>query len=473
MSEHLHTLIKSLSGAEKGYFKKYCNTHSRQNDSKYLSLFSAIDKQEVYDEEKLAKRFTTQGKGNAFAVMKHYLHGMLLKSLRAFHAGRSATTRLHEHLIHIELFFRKRLYDLCLKEIEKARQVMEQHELFHFYFELAHWQRLVNGQKGYSTSVDKEMEQIHNTEIDYANRVANNSSYAWLSYQLFNRNARLGPVRKAVDLSGFEEIMADPLLTDEDAPQSSQARARFYNLHAKYHEIAGDFEQCHHYSQQFVNTMESNEHVLKLNMMSYMHSLYNLMVSCVRLGRIDEFQKHQEKFRAIPIKYDKECSAELKRSIGYYALNLEFFMLLAQKQFRQARERADEIASRTQEGSGLSLLIYLDLCYFLAYTYFGCGEYKLAIRWLNLLLNREQQQIREDLSVCARILQLLCHLELKNEELAHYTLRSTYRYMVKMEGIYRLRACHCAIHAPSITGRCRRFYLPIGKAKRRSGRVRL
>ena len=243
--DRLFQIIHSLSSAEKGYFKKFCNTWSQNNNSRYLVLFDAIDKAKSYNEKELLKRLPSSITKNQFAVMKHYLNGTLLKSLRAYHSAQSIRIQINEYLINTELFFKKRLFDLSLKEIKKAKRLLEDAEMPHYYYEVAHWERLINNQKGYSPDVDAEMKHIHEKEMQLSEVLLNNSKYSWLSFQVFSRAARSGSARQKKDLIPFHELMKSPLLADRQMALSGIAKCHFWNIKAKYFEIIGDFfESC-------------------------------------------------------------------------------------------------------------------------------------------------------------------------------------------------------------------------------------
>ena len=54
--ENLFVLIKSLSKSEKRQFKLYVGRMESNLDSKFLILFTLLDKMEVYDEKIILKK---------------------------------------------------------------------------------------------------------------------------------------------------------------------------------------------------------------------------------------------------------------------------------------------------------------------------------------------------------------------------------------------------------------------------------
>ena len=53
--EQLFALIKSLTKAEKRYFKLFASVNN--TDANYILLFDAIDAQDVYDEKRIKEKF--------------------------------------------------------------------------------------------------------------------------------------------------------------------------------------------------------------------------------------------------------------------------------------------------------------------------------------------------------------------------------------------------------------------------------
>ena len=58
VSKNLFELIKSLSSSEKGYFRKRSFLQVKGDETNYLKLFIAIDKQTVYNEKELLEKFS-------------------------------------------------------------------------------------------------------------------------------------------------------------------------------------------------------------------------------------------------------------------------------------------------------------------------------------------------------------------------------------------------------------------------------
>ncbi len=73
------------------------------------------------------------------------------------------------------------------------------------------------------------------------------------------------------------------------------------------------------------------------------------------------------------------------------------------------------------------------LYYLLAYVHFGNNNFSVALRWINKINNSFQPNVREDIQINSRILNLIIHFEKENYELLLYELKSTHRFLLKKE----------------------------------------
>ena len=69
--------------------------------------------------------------------------------------------------------------------------------------------------------------------------------------------------------------------------------------------------------------------------------------------------------------------------------------------------------------------------YNIAYVYFGMGEFKRALRYLNVVLNDNEKQLRQDIYSSSRIFNLVIHFELDNYDFMEYDMKSAVRYLNK------------------------------------------
>jgi hypothetical protein len=118
-SDHLFLLIRAMSQSEKRYFRRFLQLYGGK-ETACGKLFDAFSRQKVYDEAAL-KRSATFLSG--FAQHKKRLTGLLLRSLRSYHAGATTDVTIKAHLVDAEIFRQKRLYAAGISSLQKARKL--------------------------------------------------------------------------------------------------------------------------------------------------------------------------------------------------------------------------------------------------------------------------------------------------------------------------------------------------------------
>jgi hypothetical protein len=76
------------------------------------------------------------------------------------------------------------------------------------------------------------------------------------------------------------------------------------------------------------------------------------------------------------------------------------------------------------------------LNYKVACLYFGSGDNKSTIKYLNRIIQMKDVSLREDIQCFARILNLIAHFELGNDDLVEYQIKSVYRFLRNMGDLH-------------------------------------
>jgi tetratricopeptide (TPR) repeat protein len=163
--------------------------------------------------------------------------------------------------------------------------------------------------------------------------------------------------------------------------------------------------------------------------------MHNLLNAHFDLRNFKQFEKtlHQfERFAKTPasMRYD---NFRTHTSIYINSARINYHMMKGT--FNEGMKLVPEIESKLKEYS-----LYVDRHRILVFTYkfaslyFGCGDYKKAIDYLMEIINGPLD-LRMDLQCYARLMHLLAHYELGNDELIESLTKSVYRFMVKMKNL--------------------------------------
>lgn len=71
--------------------------------------------------------------------------------------------------------------------------------------------------------------------------------------------------------------------------------------------------------------------------------------------------------------------------------------------------------------------------YYKSVSYFAVGDYKKSLSLVNIVLNDNEQNIRQDIYSFTRIFNLVLHYELENYDFTEYVIKALNRYLNKSD----------------------------------------
>jgi hypothetical protein len=141
-SKDLHIIIKSLSKAEKRYFKM-CVNSVHKNENNYTILFDAINAQEEYNENKLLRKLKKYPFSKQISRTKYLLYEQILKVLRQLYSSRSEHAKLGALLNSAEVLFYKTFYHQAEEVLKRAKKIAMANELFGLQQEIMEREKLL------------------------------------------------------------------------------------------------------------------------------------------------------------------------------------------------------------------------------------------------------------------------------------------------------------------------------------------
>ena len=227
--------------------------------------------------------------------------------------------------------------------------------------------------------------------------------------------------------------MNHPLMSDENKALTYESKNIFYFIQSVYYYIIADFQKAFFYKKKALDHIEA--HPEKITQQSdYTAKINNLCETCLRIKKYDDFRIYLGKMQDTPAISTQEKSRKFYR---YYDLLLRLYVQTGE--FGEGALLVDTIQN------GLKLYEkhihksrIISIQYHIAYTYFGAGDDKRALVWINKILNDKTTDLRKDLLCFARILNFFIHFELHNNLLFEHILKSTQHFLSTNEKIYKL-----------------------------------
>lgn len=431
-STELFELIRSLSKQEKRYYKMY-STLSGGKVNKYLLLFDAIDAQKEYDEAALKRKFKNEAFVRQFHVIKNYLYGLILKSLRNYHAN-TTEDKYHSMLRDAQILYRKGLRKQSSKVLGKAKKQAQKDQRFLQLLDIHRWEHniihLENNTDGLEAYVNEEVQH----EYDLIDRYRNLIDFQLLNDRVFVQYWRSGIARDEEQRQAYEKLMDQPFHEDENAAISIEAK--FYQLNAQYTKYlcVSKLDMAHDAMTKIVALLDKEDPDKKRYLAKYISALNNLYVVQKDLGIPDQALDTLRKLRNVPVASLTHKAEHFMRS---YILELDLHISTAN--FTEALQNIGTIEEDYQNfKKHIDKSSRLAFFYNFSYLYFGAGRFDRALIWNNLLLNDRDLSIREDIHCFGRILNLIIHYEIGNDDLLEYTVKSTYRFLYKRKRLFKV-----------------------------------
>lgn len=432
-SDELHKLIKSLSQSEKRFFKIYALRHVIGEQNNYVSLFDAIALQKTYDEKAIKVKFGNEPFMDRFAAVKNYLHGLILKSMRNFHAGTTIDIELKEMLIDIEFLYQKGLYKQCQKLHEKAERLAIESDKKTRLLEILEWKAklLLAANRDYDQEDFHKNVFLEEDEILSSIRLTLELKSDVLG--VFTMIRKQGFARSKQDLQRIKEVINKyEKLNYKKLNFGDKYYLNYINT--VYYTSSGDFEKSFVYTKRNVDLLDSIPQKLREEEFEKdIVSLNNLVVNLINLKKNSEIKPYLEKIRSLATHNIREnvllWVTSYKLVLGVTIRSCDF-------------DLATKIVSEIEQGIAFysDKIPSSDISLFkfnMAIVHFVNRDYSKAIKCLNEIINEHDLSLRDDIQSFARIIRLIVFWEKGEEELLPYATLSTYRFLYKRKKLYK------------------------------------
>ncbi len=439
-SPHLFQLIQSLSQSEKRYFRLFAGKHVIGGKNNYMILFDAMEKQEVFDEDRLKKLLNGEDALlRNLAYEKNYLYDMITDSLHVYHLNLSKESALKKQLHLIGILFEKGLYSQCHKQVKQVQQAGEGLEKYQYVYEALLWKKRLLMQRSYSGVSEKELQQVF-AEMELATKkLSNYASYSNLSESLRYLIDTSGHIRSKKQRKKFDKVVKDPLLKRESGALSNSSKRIYNSIWMNYHFYTnGPLQKIIRHTTRELELLEATPALIDENPNLYIGVLGNIIITLLEQKNYTEARLYLKRLRMLPETLKVKLKENLLLKIFVLLYSQELTLYIESGSFDEVYNVIGDIESGLKQFEGkIGKTHAITIYYNLSYLYIGTGEYRKALQWLNKILMHKEMDAREDIVCFSRILQLIVYYELNDLEAIPYVLKSTYRYLLKRKRVYK------------------------------------
>lgn len=440
-TDHIFRLIKSLTKAEKRYFKIFAGRNAIDGRNEYSQWFDAIDKQEHYDEAELVKKFRKSTFGTATSIAKNRLYEAIMRSLNSFHGESSIDVELQRLMHSTEILFKKSLYPESEKMLARARKLAQKYEKHYMLLEIHKWEKRLLERNGYAGSDVDDIAEMHRIDRELLDKLINYSDFWNIKSRLFLLLNQSGKVRDTTGLNNFKTIIDNTLLKSEDKALSYETRYLYYHIYSAYYFGIGDYVNSYSYIRKHLELIEEHAEFFGDEPNKYFAVLSNMIYLCTQLRKFDEIPVYLEKLKSIPVSYVKRMNEDLSIKLFSSTYSAELSLYIQTGDFDLAHRIVPLIEKGIHKYQDKLSKVRVAFFYFnISIVYFATGDYSSALKWINKLLNDGDIDSSQDIHCMGRILSMIIHLEIGHTDLIPYALRSTQRYLSKRKRIYRFES---------------------------------
>lgn len=435
--DNLFVLVKSLSKSEKRQFKLYVGRLGVNEDSKFLTLFNILDKLHVYDEEVILKKGFV--KKQQLSNVKAHLYKQILISLRLNPSHQNVRIQIREQLDFATILYHKGLYKQSLKILDKAKSLAIVNEEKNIAYEIIELEKVIESQyitRSISSRADELT--IQAKELSQQNVLA--SKLSNLSLQLYGIFLKAGYVKNDEEYHWVTNYFNDRMPVYDIHKLGFREKLWLYKSYLWYSFLIQDFLSCYKYARKWVDLFYDHPDMIKLNPVFFLRGNQYLLEALFFIGNYRKFKTELLELEHVSNEkwFPKDDNVESLKFLYIYTnkFNLHFM----EGAFKEGLPLVDEvIAGINKHKSRLDAHHIMVFYYKIASLYFGIGEHRKCIDYLDKIISNKSLEMREDLLCFSRILNLVAHYEAGLDYNLDALIKSTYKFLIKMEDLYEVQ----------------------------------
>ncbi|MEM6966262.1 MAG: hypothetical protein AAF573_15980 [Bacteroidota bacterium] len=431
----LHTIIKSLTKAEKRIFKMNVGSIQKNNNN-YTLLFDAIDAQEIYDEIKLQRKLKKHTFSKQISRTKYLLYEQILKVLRQLYGKHSERTKLLRIIESVDVLFSKTLYKQAYTAIKRAKKIAIANELFGLQqIIMDQEQRLLPYVENHKTITHaikqllQSYEQVaHNTRLENAYRTLHAS--VRLYYDTLLNFHEIDQIRER-----FDKIMQDRLMQNEATATTFLSKILFYEIHFLNAHIRSDFQKAQLLGDTLFDMWQQRPEMRMVFPVAYIRQLRDYTFWKISIENDEKsVQKLLDAWEVLPITSKEEAAK--------YALEINLIKVLIQVVNRSYTDleifyqqlKADNFASLKK----LTIQQQITTFYHLAVYHFFEKRYAETSQLIEKVDALAGKKLLPHLLKYVRLMELIVRYESEEYEIEDKDILRIHRHLVSLGALGRI-----------------------------------
>ncbi len=437
VKDHLFDLIKSLTKSEKRQFRLYAGRLGVNEEAKFMTLFDILEKLPFYDEHEILKHKDLKKK--QLSNLKAHLYKQILISLRLSPSHQNIRLQIRELLDFATIMYHKGLYNQSLKLLEKAKGMALVNEEKNTAYEIIELEKVIESQyitRSISNRADELTVQAR--DISKLNVLA--SKLSNLSLQLYGIFLKKGYVKNDEEYQTITDYFHARLPKTNLENVGFREKLWWYKAHLWYSFLVQDFLSCYRYALKWTDLFYEHPEMISLNPVFYIRGKQYLLEALFFIQDIPRFKETLQKFEETISAKEFPKRDNVQSLVFLYQnshrLNLHFMEGTFQEGLQHVPKLLKGMEAFEKKLDAHHIMIFY---YKIACLYFGVGDNRNCIAYLDKIISNKSLEMREDLLCYSRILNLVAHYEAGEDYHLERLIKSTYKFLIKMEDLYQVQ----------------------------------
>ncbi len=244
-----------------------------------------------------------------------------------------------------------------------------------------------------------------------------------------------GIPRHSETIREIKKLGANPLLKNSKHAISFEALHTFYHFQNIYYTMHQDYRKANSFGVKKLELFSEHPEKIKSYTNLYLGDLNDALISAMMLEDYNQMEIYVEKLHAL----EKIITSERGKAILFFYSYHELNFYTQTGQFQKAVKRIETLEEQFPLYENKITPAKRAVLYTLfAVSFFGNGNYKKSIFYLNKIRNENMGGVRTDIESFAHLLYLLAHFEKgSDKEFLKSLVRSVYHFLLKRNRLYK------------------------------------
>ncbi|MEZ5007073.1 MAG: hypothetical protein R2753_02855 [Chitinophagales bacterium] len=435
-SRDLYELVHSLTTTERNFIGTLMETKGNKTHTRYHKHFLEIIKMKVFNEMVWKKKLSFGKSVKSMVWTNTYLYNYILKALNFLKEESGEKPYVLGQLQRIDTLLERGLYDQAQQMVTATKEYAKNQQMFELCLEVINTEFYILQLTG-SSKDDIAYEELSKEWKDVNESATNLRAYRKLENESNALYSKHHSIRNKEIEDEYLAFANQYLL--QDYALAKTMRSKFIYLRTKLvlNSFLGNKEEAKYYSKLGIDFLNDFGEVL-----------VNPMYSCGLLVRELELIILHERWEDFDNTFQMYLQLESRMYNKPYFTYWNSYRILLSLQYAYYTNNLNQVQleiDRIDQPTFLAAFnthasIAMLAAYTIAKYYRKIGDHNTSLDYLNMIVDH-QRLCRRDLLVAVKLLTLINHYECGDFAYLPYAIKSTYRFLKKMEYLYNGEKC--------------------------------